>query len=797
MSITVYLNAGAGETEIKSALAKLSATGGTLVLPKDADITVKTSLYVAVSSKDITIDLNGSTLHQTGNQTVVAVSGAENPLLSVKLGLTTGNNTTITYEKLPTELKVGSYVKVTADNALPGDHIDPGDAGKSTLIGQAAKVIAIHGTTVVLDGQILEQGTYQTNVRATLYSEGQFTLKNGTIDGSSVDYVTATADLVHVRNLKDTVVENLKLSDSNTGVNFVNNVNALAKDIVATNLWAGIHTSTSLDTVVNGMFAEHVGHGILVHGTGTASNAASASSYGADIGLVGQNLVVYDASMAAYDFHSESRNGTYTESFAFNSRMFGDFRGIGNTFENSGGVGNQYGIQFYEYGSGDGRDSTVSNLIMRETANYTFIISNLPQSNVVLNSFFESYGKGYNMRKDIVDLTNSTVIAGIANDNDVIIGTSKADNLLGGKGTDIIMGGAKNDFIWGGLGADTMTGGSGRDRFAYHSLAEGGDHITDFKVGASGDVIDVSVLSARLGWDIGDFIASGYIRAQQFGFDTIIQANNGSGWTTLATLDGVTAAKFDMHNIQTLLSDSVLVGEEDADGAIASNGVKSPAVNEIKGTDGNEWFAAKDGAQTYIGSLGDDAYVFNHTSDIVVSEVKYGGIDTIYTTISVDLRQNANVENVRLNAEGKAINAIGNELANLITGNASANVISGGAGNDSIYGKGGSDTFVFSDIGSVNRDSIWDFDADDMIFLSKSVFVGLDPNHDGLLDASQFILATKWGAGSVGAGPQVIYNSVTGIISFDSDGAGGSEAQDIAFIGANKSFFDYADVLIG
>jgi Ca2+-binding RTX toxin-like protein len=574
------------------------------------------------------------------------------------------------------------------------------------------------------------------------------------------------------------------------------------------------------------MFAEHVGHGVLVHGIGTATGAASASSYGADIGLLAKNLVVYDASMAAFDFHSESRNGTYTDSLAFNSRMFGDFRGIGNTFENSGGVGNQYGIQFYEYGAGDGRDSTVANLVLRETVNYNFMISNLPQNNLVKDSWFESYGKGYNIRKDIADLTNSTVIANVTTDNDTMTGTDKADKLLGGKGVDTIKGGAGNDLIWGGAGADMLTGGTGRDRFAYQSLSEGGDHITDFKAGASGDVIDVSVLAARLGWHGSDFIASGYIRAYQSGADTLLQANSGSGWTTLATLDGVTASKFNAGNIQTLLSQGNPVGEEgvevskpvlstapvkDVSTAPATEVITAPTkdvitaptkdapvvvAEEISGTAGKDWFAAKAGAQIYKGSAGDDAYVFDHVGDRVLGETANGGLDTIYSSVSVNLSEHANVENLRLN-DGSAINGSGNDLANVITGNKSANVISGGAGIDSLYGKGGADTFVFAEMGAAHKDSIWDFDSDDKVLLSKSVFAGLDMNNDGILDAAHFAIASKWGAAATSAGAQVIYNSASGILSYDADGVGGTAAKDIAYIGVNKAFFDHSDILIG
>ncbi len=65
------------------------------------------------------------------------------------------NNATVTYASLPQNVMVGSWIKVTADDNLPGDHVDPGDAGQTTKLGQAAKVIAINGNTVTLEGALV------------------------------------------------------------------------------------------------------------------------------------------------------------------------------------------------------------------------------------------------------------------------------------------------------------------------------------------------------------------------------------------------------------------------------------------------------------------------------------------------------------------------------------------------------------------------------------------------------------------------------------------------------------------
>jgi Ca2+-binding RTX toxin-like protein len=800
MAVTINLSANAGEAEVKSAIYKLSQSGGTLVFPKDADISLTNTLYLTVGKNDVTIDLNGSTLHQVGGRDLLVASGVENPLNSVKLGLDSQSNTTVTYAKLPDNLKVGSYIKVTADDALAGDHIDAQDAGNPTRMGQAGKVIAIEGNTVVLEGQILEQDVYQTNVRATVYSEGQLTVKNGTLDWqASSTNSTQSGTMLPVRSLVNPVVENVKFSDAAAGVKFVNTVGALGKDIIATNTTIAIQSSASLNTVIDGEFAEKVAHGVMVHGIGTFANSGSAASYGADIGLLVKNSVVYGADRAAFDFHSESRNGTYTDDLAFNSRLAADLRGIGNTFENSAGAGNDRGIQLFEYGVGDGRNGTISNVSLRETTNYTFVISGNTKDNLVENSSFESYGTGYAVSPSVATFINTTIKTGVVSDNDVLLGTANADKLLGGKGIDLILGGSGDDYIWGGDGKDNLIGGSGHDRFAYHSVSEGGDTIADFKAGSDGDVIDVSVLAARLGWTGSDFFASGYIRVVQSGLNTLVEAKDASGWVNLATLTNVKASDFGLSNLQMKLSDVTpwMTNSSDTETLLKATILSSApsTIETATGTTANDWLKSGSTAKVFVGSNGDDGYVFETAGCSVIGETAGGGKDTIWAGVSVDMSSFAFVENLRLTGTAD-INGTGNELGNLITGNSGNNIIAGGAGNDSLWGKGGADTFFFADMGAANRDSILDFGADDKIALSKAIFTGLDKNNDGLVDDDAFHISIWKGEAGPGTHAQTIYNMATGMVSYDSDGSGSHAAQDIAFIGKNLSFFDAKDILL-
>ncbi|WP_061938305.1 Ig-like domain-containing protein [Aureimonas sp. AU22] len=559
MTQTIQLAAGATQADIQSALNALKLSGGTLVLPKDATIQVGKAFTLTLTDKNVAIDLNGATLKGTPGNTIFYVDGKEGGLTATSsLGVDAGGNATITYSKIPSDIKIGSWIKVVSDDALPGDHIDAADKGMPTRLGQAMQVVSIDGDKVTLAGSMLEQDLYKTNVRTMTFSEGEFSLKNGTLKGGQGDFTTATssADLIQLRSLVNAKVSDIIAQDGGTAVKTVNNVNAEITNVNAKNVYAGLYSGMSYNTQANGLFVEHADHGVMVHGIGTAANDTSASRYGANIGLQVVNAVVYDAARSAYDTHSESRSTLYEDVLAFDSRMLASVRGIGNTVKDSAGAGTQYGLQIFEYGVGDGRNTLIENVTLREIKNYGVMISGKIQDNRIVDSTFESLGKGYKIAPTAISMATTKIVESILGVDDILIGTVRDDKLLGGLGKDVIDGGDGNDYIWGGAGADILTGGAGRDRFAYNALSEGGDHITDFQAGANGDLIDVSALGARLGWGFANPIAAGHLRAVASGSDTRVEAKGADGsWTLLATLDKVKATQFTAANVQWLLSD--------------------------------------------------------------------------------------------------------------------------------------------------------------------------------------------------------------------------------------------------
>jgi Ca2+-binding RTX toxin-like protein len=715
MARFIELNSGATEVDIQRALNTLRSEGGTLKLPEDADIVLTKSLSLMVGNADVTIDLNGSTIHQAGNSTAFGVMGQPSAPTQVQLGADAGGNATITYGTLPTGITVGSTIKIIADDALPHDHIDPGDKGQPTRMGQALEVVAIEGNKVIFGEPLIEAENYQTNVRASTYPTGQVTIKNGTFEGNVSDYMAGGGgDLLHIRSVVDPVVENVTVKDSLTGVKFVDTVGASASDVVGTNLWAAIQSSAANGTSIDGLFAEHVAHGVLVHGTGNAANSSAAASYGADIGLVAKNSVVYDSSKAAYDFHSESRYGAYIDSLAFDSRMFGDLRGVGNSFIDSAGAGNQYGIQFFEYGDGDGRDSLVSNLVLREIGNYAFIVSGKPLNNTVVNSSFESAGKGYAVPVDWISFDNTTVTENVLLINDLMTGTSGHDKLLGGKGSDVISGGGGGDLIWGGEGVDILIGGAGSDRFMYNAISEGNDVIVDFHGGPGGDVLDLSVLAIREGWDRENIDA--HVRYVQRGLNTLVQVLDGDAWTTLATLLKVSASSLTSDNLRLYLSSSNDVGEVSLQAAMRSIPVQP--LSMLRGTANSDNMHADMAAGSAInGGAGNDNIVGHGSDDYILGEagddiiVAGGGDDVVYGGTGNDRIYGGDGDDFLLGEDGNDV----------INGGAGADTIDGGNGNDKLYGDAGDDRiwggagddFLF---GGAGNDRLYGGDGNDTLY---------------------------------------------------------------------------------
>ena len=106
-----------------------------------------------------------------------------------------------------------------------------------------------------------------------------------------------------------------------------------------------------------------------------------------------------------------------------------------------------------------------------------------------------------------------------------------------------------------------------------------------------------------------------------------------------------------------------------------------------------------------------------------------------------------------------------------LTGGADADYLSGGTGIDTLVGGTGADVFALQNL-NADRDVIRDFVlADDQFEVSYSVFGDFDTG--GTTPASDWFLSNTTGL-AAGTEDRFIYNSLTGGLFFDADGAGGA-----------------------
>jgi serralysin len=307
-----------------------------------------------------------------------------------------------------------------------------------------------------------------------------------------------------------------------------------------------------------------------------------------------------------------------------------------------------------------------------------------------------------------------------------------ADNLLvGGTGLDVLIGHGGNDTLVSNGGSDELIGGLGDDVYQVLSRA-------------------VSII---------EFV--------------------GQGSDRIETPASIYVLNAQVENLSFTGSGSFLgIGNELANVLRGGTGA-----DDLYGREGSDWFYGGTGAaNTLLGGSGDDAYVVEAAGESIV-EALADGWDSVFAHIS-SFRLPANVEFLWYHGSG-AFLGLGNELDNYLTGRGGADVLQGLAGNDLLTGgsgadelSGGSGADRFQYVGGeIGIDTIVDFKPGEDKILVSSGFYPVTPQFS-LVQGSAPLLTS--------ANSTFIYNSSTGIVSFDADGTGVAAAVSLASIGAGK-----------
>lgn len=382
-------------------------------------------------------------------------------------------------------------------------------------------------------------------------------------------------------------------------------------------------------------------------------------------------------------------------------------------------------------------------------------------------------------------------------------GNELANQLTGNDEANTLTGGAGNDTLDGGVGSDSMVGGAGDDVYVVDneadtvqedsSLIGGKDTVrasishtlTSFvenltltgsdDIDATGNEL-ANTLTGNIGANRLDGGAGADAMDGGLGDDTYVVDDVKDKIVETSATGGDDTIEVWLDTNTLLLTGATWVAAANIEnvvlmGSYNSNATGNKLDNMLLGNSGDNVLKGDAGADFMAGGAGDDTYDID-SSDTVFEESNEG-TDTVKANFSYTL--DANFENLILTSK-IADNATGNGLANELTGNSMANTLNGKAGNDTLTGGLGNDIFRFDTVlsSTTNVDVIQDFVVgQDRISLENAVFEGLAR---GKLKTANFVLGTA----AADANDYIIYDTATGNLLYDADGAGGGSAQQFA-----------------
>jgi len=196
--------------------------------------------------------------------------------------------------------------------------------------------------------------------------------------------------------------------------------------------------------------------------------------------------------------------------------------------------------------------------------------------------------------------------------------------------------------------------------------------------------------------------------------------------------------------------------------------------------------------ETIIGGTGADTITLGIAQ--AVGTIDLGdGTDTLILANGTNKLTVSNIETI-IGATGAdtikvalgsvtATNMNGGAGIDTLSGGDGADTLNGGLGNDILTGGAGNDTFVFNTTlsSTTNKDTIKDFTiGQDAIQLDNAIFTMLMTT--GPLSSMNFIANSTGKA--VDGNDYIVYNTTSGVLSYDADGNGTGLAIQIALIGS-------------
>ncbi len=320
------------------------------------------------------------------------------------------------------------------------------------------------------------------------------------------------------------------------------------------------------------------------------------------------------------------------------------------------------------------------------------------------------------------------------NQSDFILGLAWDDTIRAGRGADLINAGSGNDLLFGEAGGDVLNGESGNDEL------EGGSGQDDINGGS--------------GVDTATFRTAG----------SGVVANLTSGIGTQGNANG-----------DTYTSIENLVGSDFGDTLTGSSGnnliLGGRGNDNLRGSAGNDRLEGGIGRDDVNGGSGTDSAAFATAGAGVTLNLTAGtgtrGNATGDTYTSIENVIGSNFDDVITGSSGRNI-LVGGRGEDTLRGSAGDDLLRGGLGDDILNGGSGNDQFRFDTAldAATNVDTIQNYSvSNDEIELDDRVFDALGSG----VSSSEF----RIGSSAQDSNDFLIYNSTTGELFYDADGAGG------------------------
>jgi VCBS repeat-containing protein len=315
-----------------------------------------------------------------------------------------------------------------------------------------------------------------------------------------------------------------------------------------------------------------------------------------------------------------------------------------------------------------------------------------------------------------------------------VLGTSADDTLNAVQSTRpyYFNAGGGNDLVNGGTANDVLVGGAGNDVLT-------GNGGSNSYIGDAGNDT-VSFANATAG--VFAYILAGSASSNGFG-----------GVDTFTTIENLTGGAGN----DTLLgdnNDNVIIGGAGGD--------------YLAGLGGNDTLDGGLGDPNALqGGTGDDTYIIDMAGNTLI-EFANEGTDTVRTSLT-SFTLIADLENL-IYTGAQAFTGVGNAGDNRMTG---------GTGDDIMTGGAGADTFVAT--ASNGLDRITDF-------LSGTDRIELDGSY--MRTATVDFVSGAGAQAATGANSAFLYDTTTGILSYDADGSGSGAAVQLFNLGAGTALVE-------